>query len=314
MSTPLVSVVISVYNGERYLRQSLASVLAQQGVPFEVILVDDGSTDGSPAILDEVAGRDQRVRLIRQPNQGLTRALIRGCAAARGEYIARHDGDDESLPGRLESQAKRLQSDASLSMVSCWAAALGPEGEVLWELCRAADPAVTTERLLNHREGPAAHGSVMFRKSSYDRVGGYRTEFYYAQDSDLWLRLGEVGGFAVTQRFLYRFRMSENCISSRSRTVQHQLGALAHECQAARRAGKPEDEFLRQAAALRPGLVRADDADPTAGAYFIGRCLLLRRDRRARRYFRKVLSRNPWSLKAWHSLLHSWLYAFAPAR
>src|SRR5882672_1702517 len=102
--TPLVSVVTSTYNGASYLENSLQSVLDQTGVQFELIVVDDGSTDGSAEILARLAGKDSRLRLLRQKNQGLTRALIRGCAEARGTYIARHDSDDLSLPGRLEKQ------------------------------------------------------------------------------------------------------------------------------------------------------------------------------------------------------------------
>ncbi len=234
MTVPLVSVVTSVYNGGPALGPSLESVLEQQGVEFELIVVDDGSTDDSPALLDELAGRDPRVRVLHQENQGLTRALIRGCAAARGEFIARHDCDDLSLPGRLERQVQQLQSDSSLSMVSSWATAQGPGDEVLWELRRADEPALATERLLNHGEGPSHHGSVLFRKASYERAGGYRAEFYFAQDSDLWLRLGSVGLLAYEQAILYSFRVSENSISSSYRTVQHQLGDLAKECRVMR--------------------------------------------------------------------------------
>jgi glycosyltransferase involved in cell wall biosynthesis len=305
VTAPLVSVVTGVYNGGTDLRPSLESVLDQRGVEFELIVVDDGSTDDTPVLLDELARRDPRVRAIRQENQGLTRALIRGCAEARGEFIARHDGDDLSLPGRLERQARRLQDDPSLCLVSCWATARGPGDELLLEICRSEEPDAATDGLLNRYEGPPHHGSVMFRRSCYERVGGYRAEFYFAQDSDLWLRLGEVGQLAYEQDFLYSFRVGEGSISSRWRAVQHALGELAHECQAARRAGKREDEPLRRAAALRPGLVPSARPDLTAGAYFVGRCLLARRDPRARRYFRKVLARRPWSLKAWASLLQS---------
>jgi glycosyltransferase involved in cell wall biosynthesis len=313
VTAPLVSVVTGVYNGGPDLRPSLESVLDQRGVEFELIVVDDGSTDDTPALLDELARRDPRVRAVRQENQGLTRALIRGCAEARGEFIARHDGDDLSLPGRLERQARRLQGDPSLCLVSCWARARGPGDELLLEICRTAEPATATERLLNRYEGPPHHGSVMFRRSCYEHVGGYRAEFYFAQDSDLWLRLGEVGRLAYEQDFLYSFRVGEESISSRWRAVQHALGELAHECQAARRAERPEAELLRRAAVLRPGLAPRARPDPAAGAYFIGRCLLARRDPRARRYFRKALARRPWSLKVWVSLLQSFVPATAPA-
>lgn len=93
--SPTVSVVMSVFNGARYLSASIASILSQEDVDFELIIVDDGSTDATPGLLAEFAARDARVRVIRQDNSGITQALIRGCAAARGTFIARQDADDK---------------------------------------------------------------------------------------------------------------------------------------------------------------------------------------------------------------------------
>jgi glycosyltransferase involved in cell wall biosynthesis len=303
---PAVSVVTSVFNGGRSLRASLGSVLRQQGIDFEVIVVDDGSTDDSPAVLEELAHSHAHLRILRQQNQGLTRALVHGCARARGRWIARHDSDDLSLPGRLANQARLLEANPHLSMVSCWAQALGPEDEPLYDIQRPAHSEVATDLLLHQRQGPPHHGSVMFCKGAYEQVGGYRPEFYFSQDSDLWLRLGEVGQIGYVPEVLYRFRVTEGSISSRYREVQHRLGELAHACRAARRAGTSEEGLLTQAAALRPESVVSLRADPLAGAYFIGRCLLRRRDPRARRYLRKVLRRRPWRLGAWVGFLQSY--------
>ena len=99
MSTnPEVSVVMSVYNGASNLAATMDSILSQEGVELEFIVVNDGSTDETGEILDDYARRDDRVRVIHQENTGLTRALIRGCAAATGEFIARQDAGDVSLP------------------------------------------------------------------------------------------------------------------------------------------------------------------------------------------------------------------------
>src|SRR5262245_3000266 len=98
-TVPDVSVVMSVYNGADRLHETIESILSQDGVSLELIIVNDGSTDGSEIVLDKYARREQRLRILHQGNQGLTRALIAGCAAARGEYIARQDaGGDISLP------------------------------------------------------------------------------------------------------------------------------------------------------------------------------------------------------------------------
>src|ERR1051326_5647012 len=129
MSVPDISVVVGVYDAERYLRQSLSSVLEQRGVSLELIAVYDGSTDASPAILEEFARQDNRVHVIRQENQGLTKALQRGCAAARGTFIARQDADDLSSAGRLKAQAESFRNDPQLVLVWSRSRIIGPDGE-----------------------------------------------------------------------------------------------------------------------------------------------------------------------------------------
>jgi len=131
MSAPEVSVVMSVYNGAEHLETTLASILSQEGCEFEFIVVDDGSTDGTSRILDEWAARDSRLRIIHQQNTGLTRALIRGCAEARGEFIARQDAGDVSLPGRLAAQCACLRTHTDTVMVSSGACFRGPADEKL---------------------------------------------------------------------------------------------------------------------------------------------------------------------------------------
>ena len=117
MSSPEVSVVMSVYNGAKYLRESVESILSQKSVDFEFIIVNDGSTDDSENILDEYAVQDNRIRIIKQKNMGLTQALIRGCNEARGTYIARQDANDVSLQGRLKKQLEYLKSHGMSSKV-----------------------------------------------------------------------------------------------------------------------------------------------------------------------------------------------------
>src|SRR5262249_7347389 len=131
MSVPEVSVVVGVYDGERYLRESLSSVLVQAGVSLELVVVDDGSTDATSSILNEFARRDNRLHVIQQENQGLTRALQRGCAAARGEFIARQDADDFSWPGRLRAQVGLFRADSRLVLAWSRSRIVGPEGETL---------------------------------------------------------------------------------------------------------------------------------------------------------------------------------------
>src|SRR5262249_21374571 len=138
MSTnPEVSVVMSVYNGGSDLAVTMNSILSQEGVEFEFIVVNDGSTDKAGEILDDYARRDGRVRVIHQQNTGLTYALIRGCAAATGEFIARQDAGDVSLAGRLALQSDVFRNNASVVMTSCGTRFVGPGNKVLYHVYQA---------------------------------------------------------------------------------------------------------------------------------------------------------------------------------
>jgi glycosyltransferase involved in cell wall biosynthesis len=297
-----VSVVTGVYNAGRHLRPSAESILAQEGVHWEWVVVDDGSTDGSSELLAELARADARVRFVRQANQGLTRALIRGCALARGELIARHDSDDLSLPGRLARQVELLRSDPGASMVSCWALALGPEDEELHSVVRPADSQTATDALRRGEQGPCSHGSVVFRAEAYRRTGGYRAEFRYAQDWDLWLRLTEVGRVAYVPDFLYCYRVGENSISAHRREQQLRLQQLARACAQARAGGRPEKPHLEEAARISSEPASTFGNCRAGNSYFIGKCLLDRRDRRALPYLKRGVRQDPWSWRRWAAL------------
>jgi glycosyltransferase involved in cell wall biosynthesis len=295
---PDISVVMSVYNGAQYLQRGLDSILSQESADFEFLVVDDGSTDNSPQILAETASRDRRVRVIRQENAGLTRALICACAQARGRYIARQDGDDLSMPGRLRRQMEVLDADPSVCMVSSWAEVMGPGDETLLQFQRPADSDEATRLLMHGRSGPPGHGSVMFRRDTYEAVGGYRKLFYYAQDSDLWLRMGLLGRISYIQAVLYRYRISPESISGRLHASKLPYAELITKLHEARLRGESEEPILA-AADLRPRGENAERSSADTTDYFIARCLLSRRDPRAHSYVRRALSRNPANLRAW---------------
>lgn len=271
---------------------------------LELIVVDDGSEDEAADILATIAERDRRVRILRQQTRrGLTEALVAGCAAARGRFIARHDSDDLSLPLRLERQVALITSNPSLAMVGSATRAVGPRDEPLFETRRPEDTAEATRLLTEELVGPGHHGSVMFRADSYRQVGGYRTAFRYAQDWDLWLRLTEVGSVAYVPDVLYVYRVTPDSISGVRRQAQQYLVQMAVRCREARARHESEQELLRQAAA----------GDPTAGeptasgtdSYFIGRCLMDRRDRRAVGYLARSIAERPWSWRRWSALAGS---------
>jgi glycosyltransferase involved in cell wall biosynthesis len=305
---PEVSVVMSVYNGAEYLRTSVESILSQEGVDFEFIIVNDGSTDGSGGILAEYAERDDRIRIIEQENTGLTRALIRGCEEANGKYIARQDVGDFSLKGRLKKLLDLIRTDDKLAFVSSWAFMFGPKKELLCEIRRPVDSQEATGLILHHRTGPPHHGSVMFRKSVYKNVGGYRPEFYYSQDSDLWLRFAEKAQIAYYPEFLYAFQYKTGCISSLRRPVQKQLGRIAHECRDARLKSLDESPLLHRAANFRPPFNPPLNKDIARGPYFIAGCLRAQGNRKALDYYRLALKYRPCFLPAWFWMIWSWLF------
>ena len=222
---PEVSVVMSVYNGAPVLVGTIDSILSQDGIELEFLIVNDGSTDKSGEILDDYARRDSRVRVIHQKNAGLTRALVRGCALSTGEFIARQDAGDVSLPGRLAVQVGVLKSNPTVVMTSCGTRFIGPAGEVLYEICQHG---VELHRGLQHIEierlkGPSHHTSVMFKRKSYEAVGGYRPQFKVAQDLDLWTRLSEVGICWATPEVLCEARLDKNSISGSQRSPRKRL-------------------------------------------------------------------------------------------
>jgi glycosyltransferase involved in cell wall biosynthesis len=296
-----ISVVMGVYNAAATLAATVDGILGQTERDFECIVVDDGSTDATPAILADYASRDPRIRVIRQANAGLTRALIAGCAAARGTYIARHDAGDLSDPRRFELQKRMLDADATVVFVSSATQYAGPELEPLYVSRTGSAEVISIVDFSDPRivvDGPTHHGSVMFRRDAYERSGGYRAAFFYGQDWDLWYRLAETGKFRALDDVLYTARITPESITGAARLQQEQLADLSRAALEARHRGQSEAAILKRAAAVgrasRRGLGRRGK-----GLYFIGEALRRNGDRRARVYLRHSIIAWPFSLRAW---------------
>lgn len=295
-----ISVVMGVYNGGDLLPETLDSIYAQTFTDFEVVLVDDGSAE--PVRVD-----DPRVRVIRHDvNRGLTRALIDGCAAARGEYIARHDAGDLSRPTRFERQAALLDASRDVAFVSCHTQFVGPEREPLYvQRAKAVQPAHILDLGAEHgvSDGPTSHGSVMFRRDAYERAGGYRAAFYYGQDWDLWYRLAAVGRFQIVDEVLYAMRVMPDGISATARDAQFAIARLSYEAMRVRVEGRPDDDILARAATItrhpKPRCAQAK------GLYFIGEALRRNGDPRARRYLLRAALSCPLLPKPWLRLVQS---------
>jgi glycosyltransferase involved in cell wall biosynthesis len=303
-----ISVVMGVYNGAATLAETLDSILGQTERDFELIVVDDGSTDETPQVLAAYAARDPRLRILTQENAGLTCALIAGCAAARGMYIARHDAGDLSDPRRLELQRRMLDAN-DVVFVSCATQFAGPNLEPLF-VVRGAGLSVKPARIIDLRyehgltDGPTHHGSVMFRRDAYERSGGYRPQFYYGQDWDLWYRLAEAGAFQVVPEVLYTARVTPDSISSASRASQRRFARLSHMALLARLRGESEVLILEEAARIRSVKRRSRRAQ-SDGFYFIGEALRRNGDSRARLYLRQSIAAWAFSIRAWIRYLQS---------
>ncbi len=306
---PDVSVVMGVYNGADHLSETIDSILNQQNVVLELVVVNDGSTDDSEALLRSYEDQDARVRVIGQRNQGLTRALITGCAAARGKYIARQDSGDISNRNRLEVQQLALDEDPSVAFVSCWTEFCGPQLEHLY-LVKGTGAATIARQVLSAAEkygvidGPSHHGSVMFRRDIYEAAGGYRAEFYYGQDWDLWYRLAQLGKFQMIDQPLYRARLIPSSISAYSKQQQASLARLSTGALLNRLQGLSEQHILDEAGRIRPSGGKKKSAKHEAEwLYFIGECLRKNRDRRSIAYFAQSIRTHPLRLGSWLRLV-----------
>jgi glycosyltransferase involved in cell wall biosynthesis len=301
LNTPGVSVVMCVFNGAQALAATLDSVLGQQNCDFEFIVVNDGSTDASASLLDQRAARDRRLRVIHQANTGLTRALIRGCEEARGDFIARQDCGDISLPGRLSRQHRYLHEHADAAMVACAVRFVGPADETLFVSTRVGRELDEGLARLNalHVKGPPHHGATMFRRSAYLRSGGYRSCFVVAQDLDLWLRLREFGACVGEAEIGYQARLEAGSISASRRADQLRLAALAVECARRRHEGLDERDLLASAATT-PGrpVARSARLERAKFFYFIGSCLRNTDPTAAKRYYWQAFREHPLLLKS----------------
>jgi glycosyltransferase involved in cell wall biosynthesis len=200
-----------------YVEDSIRSVLRQSFADFEFIILDDGSTDGTRAIVREWAARDRRIRLF-EGKEPLGPALSsnRAVAHARGDIVARMDGDDIAHPDRLRRQIEALDADPGACLVGTLWEGIDEAGRVVrprdrWRLVHASPFA------------PFPHGSIMFRRTAFEQAGGYRAEADFWEDLDLYRRMAAIGHLIVLPEILYQHRasvLSTRLTSSRERVEQ----------------------------------------------------------------------------------------------
>lgn len=221
---PLISVVMPVWNGERYLPEALDSILAQSFRDFEFIILDDGSTDRTPGILAAYAARDPRIRVVRLDHEGIVIALNRGVAEARARWIARMDADDIAHPERFARQWAAIQGNPDAILCHTYISIIGDP-----KFVTPAGRFVRSKALLALRlcfQCPIVHPTVMFRKDAFLECGGYLPEERHAEDFGLWGRFLMKGGVVGVPEASLDFRVHAASISKQKADTQEQLSQM----------------------------------------------------------------------------------------
>ncbi len=220
---PKVSIILPVYNGERFLARAIRSVQAQSFQDWELVVVDDGSKDGSAAVARTAAEKDKRLKYVFQENSGIQKALNHGLSLARGEYVARVDDDDEWLDQeKLQAQVDFLNAHPEHVLIGTGAIVKDEAGRELYRYLPPIEDVAIRQRLL--QRNCFIHSSVLFRAEPVRRLGGYpeTKETLHVEDYDLWLRLGRNGKLANLPRYATGFTLRPGNISSRNKSEQFQ--------------------------------------------------------------------------------------------
>jgi glycosyltransferase involved in cell wall biosynthesis len=224
---PEISVIMPVWNGANHLREAIESILHQTEKNFEFLIIDDGSTDDTVAIIGSY--QDPRIRLIRQQHEGIVVALNRGVAEARADWIARMDADDIAYPERFKKQLALVRANPGAVLCHTQIRIVGEERYVT-----PAGRFIRSEGLVRLRlcyQSPIVHPTVMFRKDAFFACGGYLADERHAEDFGLWGRLVRQGAVVGTATPLLDFRVHQGSISKQKLDYQMSLSreiALRH--------------------------------------------------------------------------------------
>jgi len=202
---------MSVYNGEKYFREAIDSILNQTFTDFEFIIINDDSTDNTSKILNSY--HDQRIKIITNlQNIGLTKSLNIGLQHCHGKYVARLDADDISLPNRLLKQSKFLDENQNIVLIGSLAAIIDSQKKIIETKKKPTDPLVIKFKLLTNNT--FLHPSIMFHRKLILQNGGYNEIFRFAQDYDLYSRLSLKYSLANIPEVLIYYRLNPNSITS----------------------------------------------------------------------------------------------------
>jgi glycosyltransferase involved in cell wall biosynthesis len=236
---PKISVIMSVFNGEKFLHSAIDSILNQSFRDFEFIIVNDGSTDNTLVILNLYALSDNRIIIINKENTGLSKSLNTGLSIAKGEYIARIDADDICLENRFLKQVKFLDTHSDYILVGSSVIYINEDDNFIGY----SSPVITNKAIKKKlkKGNPIAHPSVMLRKTAIDAVNGYEENIKQTfEDFYLWHRIKNLGKFFTFSTPLIKYRITNNSISS-NYTVEYGNAST----EAAIRGGITKEDYER---------------------------------------------------------------------
>lgn len=219
-NAPLISVILPVYNAAAYIEQSVASILNQTYRNFELIIINDGSKDDSEEIIKKI--KDERIRYYCQSNGGMARALNKGIELSNGEFIARQDADDISLPERFEKQVNFLMKHGNVGLLGTWAEIIPPKNNMRRFHKHPADNVQLKVDLFFNN--PFVHSSVMMRKKALEIVGYYNVDKDpLIQDYDLWARFSRNTEIANLPEVLVNYREVSGGISQTTKNYSKKV-------------------------------------------------------------------------------------------
>jgi glycosyltransferase involved in cell wall biosynthesis len=221
-SNPLISVILPVYNAEKYVSQAIESILTQTFQDFELILIEDGSTDQSPRILQSYQTEDERIRLVKnEANLGLISTLNKGIGIAKGKYIARMDADDICRPTRLEKQMKFLEKHPEIDVLGTGMEYIQEDGfELGWFEIHPKTPGAI--RWILMFGNPFGHPTILLRKKAIDKVQGYSEQDRLVEDYALWTRMIQARNGANLDEPLVKYRLHPESVSTANQLEQQE--------------------------------------------------------------------------------------------
>ncbi|HEY6918467.1 MAG TPA: glycosyltransferase [Tabrizicola sp.] len=285
---PLISVLMPVYNCDAYVQAAIDSILTQSFRDFEFIIIDDGSKDGTAAIVKAAAARDPRIKVISRENRGIVPSLNEALEVATGELVARMDGDDISLPDRFRKQVDYLAAHPDCGLVGTQIMFMDPDGRPIAPMPNPLDHEGIVQTMLDGSES-VSHPTVLFRTAVARSIGGYSNQYKHAEDIDFFLRMAEATRVANMPDLLLHYRQHAKSIGR----TQTEAQAEAHYraiCDAAARTGRPKPALLDR---------REYGNETDDHARWAWWALQSRQLPSARHYARKVLAARPFSPESW---------------